>query len=354
MSKHTIFYNYQKMSSFIRQDKEILEERYQLIHFNFEPKSMFGYFLCMSKQMFVLFVNWRRYDVIVSQIAAYHTFIPSILSILKLKKHIIILHGTDCNVIPEINYGNLGKWPISWFTKKSIQMATLLLPVSDKLIDNEPKYLKYTGAKLGLKNNIANFKTPYQIVYNGLDVSKFNIIKDARPEFSFITVALGIDNQRNYFLKGIDLILEIAKLHPNYNFTFVGSDRIYGFENDLPNVKILGLVPHEKLAEIYNQHRYYLQLSMSESFGLSLCESILCGCIPIVSEVGMMPDIIEDFGHILHEKNVKHLETLIKNCIGQHVQNNLIQMEKRRSKVVSRFELVIRKEALMRVINEWT
>lgn len=354
MADKAIVYNYQKQTSFIQQDKESLEDAYHLMMFSFDPKSNVAYFLCIFKQIYFLLANWRKYDVIVSQIAAYHTFIPSILSRLNLKKHVIILHGTDCNVIPEIIYGNLGKWPLCWFTKKSLQMATLLLPVSYQLIENDSNYLSQSKARFGLKNNITKFKTPIHVIFNGLDNSIFKIKHVQRIEFSFLTVALDLGNHRNYLLKGIDLILDLAKKYPKYKFSIIGSDTIYGYNGDLPNVNVIGKVNHVNLPDIYNQHRFYLQLSMSESFGLSLCEAIMCGCIPVVSDVGMMAEIVGHFGYVLKEKDQKPLEQLINLAIDQNVNDNIGLMEKRRISVIERFDHAIRKKALIEVINKLT
>ncbi|MCZ2101967.1 MAG: glycosyltransferase family 4 protein [Chitinophagales bacterium] len=351
MKNKGIFYNYQLSTSFIRSDKTSLEERYRVVSFIFNPQQIWSHFWVFFQQAFYLLRYWKQYDVIVSQIAAYHTFLPSLLSQLKLKKHVIILHGTDCNIIPEIHYGNLRKWPLRWFTIKSLKMATLLLPVSERLMDNDSNYLDDTSAIYGLKRNVPNLQVPYKVIHNGLDVTIFkNTYKDRAPK-SFVTVALGLEKQRNYLLKGIDLIYAIAKDNPDYTFTIVGSDAIFQQVHTLNNVKIIGKTQAETLVDIYNQHQFYLQLSMSESFGMALCEAMLCGCIPVVSDVGMMPEIVGKSGFVLHHKEVTSLDLLLKEAIASSQEDTERNQEERSASIVTRYALDIRKKALFDTLD---
>lgn len=346
-----VFYNYQKYTSFIKADAEILESEYRLIRFSFRSQSILQHVTSFLKQKTMLLWYWNRYDVIVSQIAGYHTFIPSLLSYLKLKKHVIILHGTDCNIIKSINYGNLGKPVLDWFTRSSMKMATILLPVSQGLVLNTSEYLDIANS-MGLKINIPLLKTPIQVIHNGVLLDYFSITNTIRPKKSFLTIALGLESERNYLLKGIDLILEIARMNPDYSFTIIGSESIYNLTKPLDNVKVIGRVEQKQLAAYYNNHKYYLQLSMSESFGLSLSEAMLCGCIPIVSDTGMMPEIIQDYGFVLKKRDATMLDELIHDMLSQSEFDNEDLMKARHMTISKRFDMMIRSEALLNVIQK--
>jgi glycosyltransferase involved in cell wall biosynthesis len=349
MKSDCILYNFQNDSTFIKADREILSSEYKILNFKYSPKSKLSTIGTTFYQLFYILQNWNKYPIIISQIAGLHTFTPSLLSFLKFKKHLIILHGTDSNIIPEINYGNLQKPYLKWFTKFSIKHATLLVPVSLSLIESQSKYNTDKNARFGLRNIIQDFNTQFEVINNGLDGSLFKIINFNRSPETFLTVALDLHLEKNVKLKGVDLILQLAKAFPELSFTIIGSEKIYGYDDSLNNVKLIGKVSQEELIQHYNSHKFYFQLSMSESFGLSLCEAMLCGCIPIVSNVGMMHEIIEDEGYILEKRDFNEL----KEIFFQIVNNpKIISQQKLRNLIIDKYSKDIRKEKLLNLLNK--
>ncbi len=315
-----LIYNFQENSSFINSDRTIIASKYNVYDFQFYSSYKVTYPFLFIWQCIFLIYHWNKFNLIISQISGFHTYIPSLLSFFKLKKHIIILHGTDCNIIPEIGYGNLQRPILKWFTKKSIQNANFLLPVSESLICNDSDYYTENQISLGLNKNITGLNTPIQVVHNGIETNSFFIKNNYREPNSFLTIALGLENEKNVKLKGIDLILGCAENNPNIKVTIVGSESVFNYNNNLKNVKVIGKINQTELLEFYNENKYYLQLSISESFGLSLCESMLCGCIPIISNTGMMPEIIEDKGYILEKRDlnifIKLIDSILLNKKG--------------------------------------
>ena len=77
----------------------------------------------------------------------------------------------------------------------------------------------------------------------------------------------------------------------------------------------LGRLNPKQLREYYSKSRFYLQLSNTEGFGVSLCEAMLCECIPIVSSVNMLPEIVGDTGFILETRDSSMLSGLINDSI---------------------------------------
>jgi glycosyltransferase involved in cell wall biosynthesis len=114
------------------------------------------------------------------------------------------------------------------------------------------------------------------------------------------------------------------------------------------NVIILPPTKNDDLIEIYSRHQYYLQLSMAEGFPNALCESMLCGCIPIVSNVFSMPEIIGDSGYVLKERNHDQLKSLILNALKDPSSN---KSDLARNRIKENYTLTKRKDALIKLIR---
>ena len=63
---------------------------------------------------------------------------------------------------------------------------------------------------------------------------------------------------------GADLILEAAVAFPDYHFTIAGVPEWKKLDVKSNNVTILPPIPHNDLHRLFNEHEYYLQLSMAE------------------------------------------------------------------------------------------
>jgi glycosyltransferase involved in cell wall biosynthesis len=106
------------------------------------------------------------------------------------------------------------------------------------------------------------------------------------------------------------LIAQLAANNPEWHFTLVG-DSTYKAQS--PNIQVLGKETPASLVELYNSHEYYLQLSSSEGFPNALGEAMACGCVPIGSAVGAIPEIIGDTGLLLKRKSLDTLQELIQD-----------------------------------------
>ncbi|MFW5870862.1 MAG: glycosyltransferase family 4 protein [Verrucomicrobiota bacterium] len=72
----------------------------------------------------------------------------------------------------------------------------------------------------------------------------------------------------------------------------------YGLAEDVKNgyIKILGWVDHGDLPALYNLAWCMLFPSVYEEFGIPTCEAMACGCPPLVSNTGALPEIAGEAG----------------------------------------------------------
>ena len=294
----TILYIFTARRSFVNNDLNLLSESYNVTPYHFKtdvkwltPWSFLRQFL------FLLFLGWR-YDVLISFFAGYHSVLPCLFAKLTGKKGIIILGGTDCFNYPSFHYGNFTKRWYGKTTCMSAQWASLLLPVSENLIESESRYYMVDSTKQGIKVWCDNIKAPYQVVPLEYDPTLFKRNETERIANSFITVAFGIQGT-SFIRKGIDKFIMAARHFPGHRFTIVGSSK-EDFPVDVPdNVVLVPPVPYTALVDLYNQHEFYLQLSIAEGFPSAPCEAMLCECFPIASAVASMPGIVGDAGMLI-------------------------------------------------------
>jgi glycosyltransferase involved in cell wall biosynthesis len=261
-------------------------------------------------QFLFLLKNIWSADIMISRFVGYQTILPILFSKLTGKPVVCIMGGLECIKFPSINTGSYIKPFFGAITKWCLKNATHLCPVHDSLILTDYTYQDDDYPKQGYKYFVPDCKTPVTVIRNGYDASKWQPANYKIPN-TFITVSHGIDEDHLYRLKGIDLIMGIAPLFPQCIFTIVGGKKEKLIKDAPANIHFVGEVANDKLHDLLGSQEYYLQLSIIEGFPNALCEAMLCGCIPIGSNVGAIPEIINDEKLILKRKDTQQLKSII-------------------------------------------
>ena len=344
MSKKNLIFIYPKLYTFIQTEIKLLSDEFNLISINqnWERKILLPFNLI--RQVIFLVINIRKVDTILISFGGYWSFFPALFSNLLAKKVAIVMHGTDCVSFPEIEYGNLRNPILSFVTKKSLQWASIILPVSESLVYTENNYYSSKTLKFGYNYHLSNIKTPYKVIHNGLNILDW--VRDneiIRNKTSFVTV-LGKGKIK---IKGVDLIIEVASRFPNSIFYLAGIENVKGY-NIPKNIICKGRLTPEELKVLFNQSQFYLQLSNTEGFGVALCEAMLCECIPLVSDVNFLPTIVGDSGFVLKKRNSDMLVDLINMALN----SDIIHLEqKARKRIKDNFSVNKRKKMLLSVLT---
>ena len=311
-----IIYTYPIETAFIKRDVEMLAPHFTIktLEFTDSPVKLPFYFILQFFQLLFYAPKTSHY---LCFFGGYHSVLPVMFGRALGKKVFIQCGGMDAMNMPEINYGNFRKKWLRESTIYSFRNCTRILPVAEALIEQEYKFTSTLPRYQGLKNLVPNLNTPIQVIHNGFNSQFWKDMGTSRPENSFITVATGISKANRALIKGIDLLEQLAEAVPSANFTIVGDDQ---YQSPLPNIKVMGKLPAEKLLSEFNKHKFYLQLSISEGFPNALAEAMLCGCIPIGSAVGAIPDIIGESGFILERKDTALLLRIVKNLNKNDLQ----------------------------------
>jgi glycosyltransferase involved in cell wall biosynthesis len=332
--------------SFTKIDIDILKSEFEVVLFSKLWTNNFSVVINHILLIIKLFTLRNKVSKIVISFASHWSYFPSIIGRLFNIPVAIILHGTDCASILSLNYGDLRKPILKRIIKSSIKNASILLPVSETLIKVENLYNgnnieRYQGLNSFFKIDKLKFKT----IYNGIDSNFWKPNSNIKKKkYSFIAV---FSNQQ-FFLKGGDLIIGLAKEFPNCSFYIAGCDTIPDQYLKPNNLILLGHIPKEKLLEYYNQSQFHLQLSVFEGFGCSLVESMMCNCIPIGSKVNIIPYIIGNTGVVLEKRNQQDLNKIILNLTTSSKKELSFAGSRNRAK--ENFDLDIRKKKLVNAI----
>jgi len=308
-----IIYVHKGASSFVIKDQRILEAVFDVRVIAFVAASKWKFPVLLMDMLFSLLREVPRADAVVCQFAGHHALLPIILARLFGKRSVVISNGSDCVGFPSLNYGHFRKRLLGWSTRACFRLCDRITPLDASLVHHVPTYHDIDPPAQGILHFCPGLKTPITVLGYGFDPEQWKAKGDRLPK-RFITVASGAHQPSVQVLKGLDMILQVAPRFPDAEFVIVGA-REGSFATKPANVKEIPFVPHEQITTWYGSATYYLQLSVSEGFGNALCEAMLCGCIPIVSNTGAMPVIVGGTGYIVPRRDVDVLEGTIRDAL---------------------------------------
>lgn len=353
MPNRTIFYFYTRNATFIQKDLAMLRKEFRVLQHSFPaPEKWKTPLLFLSQLWFVvLHFSKLRDGVFMCQFAGYHSILPCLLGRIFRKPSLIVVGGTDCVAFPSLRYGHFQNKLLAWFTKASYQLADTVSAVHESLFERDNPYAGASERKQGIIHHFPKASFKRNAIPNGFDTDRFKLETpwEERPVFSFISISASLNDPIRMRLKGIDLVLELARRIPEAHFTLVGTEG----KMEVPeNVQLLPYVPNAQLPALYNQQRYYLQLSLSEGFPNALSEAMACGCIPMVSEVASMPEIVGEAGLILPERSADLLEKLVRERLLRPESEEARIARESAQSIAKRYNWSRRETELRRLVRE--
>jgi glycosyltransferase involved in cell wall biosynthesis len=348
MNKKAILIFYTFRSTFVKKDIDILSENFHVIEHNFYVKRKSETPVKLLSQLVFLILNIYKSELLICQFAGYHSFLPSLFAKLFNKPCIIIAGGTESHCFPGIGYGNWQKGLLKFFTAWSFKFCSHIAPKHQSLIKSSYTYDENEPALQGIYAHMPELKTPYTEITNAYDTAQWYKSSPSKIN-TFITVATGWEYPFQVQLKGIDLILEAAVLFPDYTFTIVGVPASHVLKPKSENVLVLPPLKNNDLRNVFSKSAFYIQISMAEGFPNSLCEAMLCECIPIGSDVFSIPEIIGKTGFILKKRSITELSEIIKIAVETYNPDLGTHARKR---IATRYPLTMRKDKLLSLCNQ--
>ncbi len=248
------------------------------------------------------------------------------------KRSIVVVGGVDVAREPEFGYGIwISRWK-SALVGTALKRATKVLVVDATLESEVRERAQYEG------NNI-------EVLPTGYDPEQWK--PSGRRENTVLTVA-AIQNESRLKIKGIDILVEVARRLPRTQFVLVGLDASRFPSLDIPkNLALHGVVDRSALVGLYQRARVYCQPSQREGLSNTLCEAMLCGCIPVATDVGGTANAVGDCGVIVRPGDPEALAAGIERAFAL---NEMVGMQAR-NRVISLFPRTRREQRLVELVN---
>lgn len=254
--------------------------------------------------IFHILNNCYNYQVYIVWFASTYSALIVFLSKIFNKKSIIIVGGADVIFDKNLKYGLLQK-------KWKFPIIKFALNNADYLIASS-QYIEQNIIKICGKRPKNLF-----IIYPGVNINFWEISNKKNERKNILTVAI-CNNKTRFKIKGIDIFINLAKKIKNINFTIIGLDKNILKNITFPkNVLIIPKLNQKELLKHYKNADIYCQFSRKESFGLSCAEAILCGCVPIVSDVGGLKEIVENSDLIVDINNFSNIIKTVRKTLNQ-------------------------------------
>jgi glycosyltransferase involved in cell wall biosynthesis len=309
---------------FIQEDLEFLKT-------NFQVKTLIGSGIF---QVFKIIVHCFTSDIVYCWFGS--TYASLAVAVMKFlgKSSLIVVAGADVAYDKTLGYGI---WLIPWkarLLRYAFNHADKITAVDESLAEKARTLGKYDG------NNI-------EIVPTGYDVNFWNYSEKIKTQY-VLTVATGSD-ERRLRVKGIDVLIETARILSHINFTIIGIEQGVVAHWNIPfNVHIIAAVARKQLLPYYQRAEIYCQPSRHEGMSNVLCEAMLCGCQPVATDVGGTRTILNGVGFLVSPGDATALADALRQALSmEHIDAGEI-----RKRVAERFTISNRKERLLQILQQ--
>lgn len=330
--------------SFVQTDIEILNQKYNVVENVYDwPRKLLNPFFFVGQFIF-LSANILSTKAIFCSFGGYWSILPSIFGKLFAVPSYVIVQGTDSCAIPAIDYGVLRRRLARHSCAIPYYLSTRILPVSSSLIWSENEYCSDVVGTQGVKFHFPNLPTPFTTIPYGFANDFWIPDSSIERDIDFITVmAKGQFKRRDG-----GMILQMAEYFSKKQFVIVGDIPL---PESLPhNVRLVDLVPPNELRGLFQRSAFFVQLSLYEGFGCALAESMLCGCVPIVSAVNEMPHIVGRSGFVLRKRSFQELQKLTSEAL-ENINLSQLSVDVR-NRIIEKYQITARQKAFETLIED--
>ena len=158
------------------------------------------------------------------------------------------------------------------------------------------------------------------------------------------------------FIRSIPFVL---KNFPEQKFKIIGEKgnayvRLSQLADKLDisnNIEFTGLIDYSDIPRLLQQAKIYVQISDSETFGLSVAEAMSCGTPVVVSRQGAIPEVVGDCGIYVDHNDPNAVANGIIDLLNKNETERFNLGLKARRRIVENFTYEQRKENIKQIIS---
>lgn len=247
-------------------------------------------------------------------------------------RSVIVVGGVDASRVDEWRYG---LWTNRWkaaLLRRALEHCDLVFVVDNAL-------------KADLERLSGRVWKHVERLPTGFDPQAWT--PSGARERAVLCVAK-VDTDARMRIKGIPVLIEAAVRLPDVPFRIVGVPGKLSKGPFPPNVQFIPPVPRAELLGFYRGARVYCQPSRREGLPNTLCEAMLCGCVPVGTRVGGIPTAIDRFGFLVEYGDVDGLVHALEQALSAPESLGL----EGRSHIAAHFNKSVRDARLLARLQE--
>ena len=247
-------------------------------------------------------------------------------------KHLFREHAW-ADVVLENNICLRLSWPSIMYFRPSFIVLQTWLPEGSEGIQITKRvksyWLRRATQVIAISDAVRNRDWPAAtVIGNSYDAKIFRIIPAIPRNLDFVFIGRlvsdkGADIAINALqLLWADTVAQKSRVEP-YSLTIIGDgpdrdslEQLVAKLSLQDYVHFTGVLRGQELVEKLNQHRFLLVPSLwEEPFGIVALEGMACGCLPIVSDGGGLPEAVGNAGLTFHRGDAISLATCLRELL---------------------------------------
>ena len=326
MSRQRVLFVHSRKASFVAIDREILAERYEVEDL-YQPGRWPNPVKVIGGVV--------RADVVFGWFASWHTFFPITLAWLLRKPSVMIVGGFDTANMPDIGYGyqqgGIRRAASRWIMRRARRLAT---------------NSEYSLSEIERNTEIPPARV--RVIHHGVP----DPFGEEPPAKEREALTVGAIDHTTLVQKGQLPFVEAAAELPDVRFTLAGKwldgsvDALRARAGD--NVRLTGWLSDEDLHSAYRRAAVYVQASRHEGFGLAVAEAMLAGCVPVVTNVTAMPEVVGDAGVLIESQEPEQVADGIRRALELGPD----AARRARERILTAFPMERRREGILQVVED--